>query len=177
MEKTHVTHLKAHAHLKQAYALRVRIWKFEGVTFPDATDGLWTDSLDLCADHYGIFVGDTLVAAARLTLHADANKIPLVAQFRLSNPPSPPLACLSRPVVSPEFRGRGFAHHLDDARLRRAVELHARTAIAVTTTPLRMESFLHRGFHAVAYALITWGNQSLRGGVFALDLPFNPACP
>lgn len=83
----------------------------------------WTDQLDSESEHFVIFDGASVIAAARMSIHNKPEQIPDFEAIVSDIPdwvPKFPLASINRLVVSERYRGRGAAKALDRARMKSA---------------------------------------------------------
>jgi GNAT superfamily N-acetyltransferase len=111
--------------------LRVRAWAAEGLLPPGTLpDGTLEDPLDQSGRHWVVRVGYVLAAAARLTIHPTGHQLPDQDQRLPETVALPgPVAALNRLVVCPEYRGRGLARLLDQARVGAARSARCRFAV------------------------------------------------
>jgi GNAT superfamily N-acetyltransferase len=128
-----------------AQELRSRVWRHEvgKAVGPDRM----TDDLDNQGVHFGVFVQGELVACARLTFHRTLGEVPdgdLLAPMLKDGP----FAMLSRMVVHPEHRGKGYARALDEARFAWAKE-HGVNRLLVAATKRRVGALQAEGFRLV----------------------------
>ena len=84
------------------------------------------DAFDAHAIHWFVRGDVDILAAARLTIHSDLTVLPDPHLFLGLDPAvmSFPAGYISRLVVDPQARHRGFAHTLDVARMK-SMPLHA----------------------------------------------------
>ena len=134
--------------LDEVGRLRVFAWKTETGATPE-TD-CWIDPVDREPGTrlYAIFSGDRIVASARLTIHTDLAQAPDAAVYAgvFASPPEPPIAVLSRLVVHPDVRRRGFGTALDRHRIDTARGLGCRTVVGSSSAPRRIAQLEALGF-------------------------------
>lgn len=132
---------------------RVKTWRNEnGVDPIFFSKDSWTDEIDENARHWIITQNKKIVASARLSFHEFIDDVPyadfLQFEHRLLFNDSP-VASINRLVVSPEFRGRGFAKLLDMERVKVAQEFGVNEMIAFPQLS-RLESLEKLGFRLIS---------------------------
>ncbi|WP_291069182.1 GNAT family N-acetyltransferase [Hyphomonas sp.] len=112
--------------------LRVRAWRARQPAFPDMRE--WLDDFDLFARHWTLSDNGILVAAARMTVHAELSSVPNAEIFAsvFPNGLPGPIASLNRLVVDPAFAGRGLSRALDEARIEAAGKMQCANIIVET---------------------------------------------
>lgn len=109
----------------------------------------WIEPLDESARHFLVYNNLNLVTAARLHIFDDWKKIGDAEWFdQLTVDPKPPVAYLSRLVVSPKYQHQGIGKYLDSLRIERARELGARSVFG-DVPPYRVKHMEGLGFHVV----------------------------
>src|SRR5262249_29401823 len=122
----HLCELSEPDESQAAQALRVDVWQAEGVRIPDIE--LLNDRHDAHALHWGVSIGDRLVASARLCIHSVLGEAPDSALFTCADIHLP-VASMNRLVVLADHRGLGISRTLDQVRINRARQLGAKTII------------------------------------------------
>ncbi|MBB5061009.1 GNAT superfamily N-acetyltransferase [Granulicella aggregans] len=141
-----VRELTTLAEIRAAQRLRYTVWKSEGAVIHNQETETIADYHDEHASHWGVFDGSTIVAAARLCLHANLNDAPDGSMFAQADV-ALPVASMNRLVVLKTHRGLGIGGRLDLVRIQRAKEWNARTVIiAPAYTPARRQSLERLGF-------------------------------
>lgn len=149
------------ARLDEIFRLRVVAWATENVSFPDAHDGSVSDPADTGAEHYGIVVDGRVVAAARLSYHSAAYNLPVpdgawYSKFDYS------VALLSRLVVHPDSRRRGYGSWLTRHVASQAKRSAARTHVAyVSPAPSVFRDLSAAGFSSIGDAMLPWGDRAI----------------
>ena len=138
--------------LKKIGMLRIRAWS---TVFPDlpAKFTTWLDEFELRSRHWCVFHKQTLIAAARLSVHDNLSDVPdsHVYQDVFGSPPAPPIASINRLVVHPDYRGQRLSCCLDSVRITAARKAGCRCCIAYTlSNPTRVRQLLQMGFEKVA---------------------------
>jgi GNAT superfamily N-acetyltransferase len=132
----HIRELSTAEEIGTIQRLRYAIWKSEGVLLDRPEFEVIADHHDDHAAHWGVFDGEQLVGAARLCLHDQVSEAPDAEMFN-SVVLSTPVASMNRLVVLKQYRHRGIARLLDEARVQKAREWSARTVIVA---PIDIES-------------------------------------
>jgi len=132
---------------------RVNTWRNEnGVDPIFFSKDSWIDEIDENARHWIIAQNNKIVASARLSFHEFIDDVPyadfLQSEHRLLFNDSP-IASINRLVVSPEFRGRGFAKLLDIERVKVAQEFGVNKMIAFPQLS-RLEPLEKLGFELIS---------------------------
>jgi GNAT superfamily N-acetyltransferase len=132
---------------------RVKTWRNEkGIDPIFFSKDSWLDEIDENARHWIITQNNMIVASARLSFHEFIDDVPyanfLHYEHRLLFNDFP-LASINRLVVSPEFRGRGFAKLLDMDRVKVAQEFGIKEIIAFPQFS-RLESLEKLGFSLIS---------------------------
>ena len=134
--------------LAKIHELRQSVWQSE----PELFDYYKVDPSTLRDDHDGhgyhwiITVKGSVVAAARLCIHADAGELPYQQGFsHLITDIPRPIASLNRMVVHPSMRRQGVTRPLTEARIAAARAKGARSMI-VEAVPNRLQPLLDLGF-------------------------------
>jgi ribosomal protein S18 acetylase RimI-like enzyme len=101
-----------------------------------------------------------VVAAVRLSHHADVSELPVpegsgYASFKY------PVASLSRLVVHPNFRRRGYGSSLATHIASEAMRSRARTHIAYVNAPIVHRVLRQLGFSSAGEIKYPWGDQAL----------------
>jgi GNAT superfamily N-acetyltransferase len=156
--------------LEAVFRLRVSVWAAQGVQFDSAQDGRFYEATDAGAEHYGIVQEGALVAAVRLSLHESIVSVPLPPPFNAAEGIVGPIAFLSRLVVRPDARHRGYGSLLTEHRIHRARELGASTLLAFTTVPSRARHLRELGFAEHATAIVMWGQRAEHGTLLVRTL-------
>lgn len=115
---------------------------------------IWLDAFDPAARHWVVFQGNSVVAAARMTIHPSLDEVPDAESYAgmFPEPPAAPIASLNRLVVHPSARGQGLSKALDQARLEAAERLGCRSALLSTASgPNRVRQVQGWGFEWVGY--------------------------
>jgi GNAT superfamily N-acetyltransferase len=175
-----IIEVDAPAVLKDIFRLRVKAWR-TNLTLPNDVRE-WHDELESASRHWVIFNGRRPIAAARLTIGADLTRVPdaLVYQNVFPIDPAVPIGSLSRLVVDPEFRGRGFARELDRVRITAARASGCGSIVAATNNSNRARQLASVGF--IMYsphnsndksAGILAGTRPIAIGMLQLERPGN----
>lgn len=124
--------VNCHNLIKGIGSLRYDVWQRESDSFAKVFPlGMWLDPDDMEAKHFAVFCDGMIVAAARVTIHDNLNDIPDFPQYALcENQFKYPIASFNRLVVKREYRKRGIASMLVEARLKYAAE-NARGAVCI----------------------------------------------
>jgi hypothetical protein len=88
------------------------------------------DEHDDHALHWGAFIGEKLVASARMCVHPNLADVPDAYMFEDFDLPTP-VADFNRLVVSSAVRHRGLAAQFDQLRISEARNLECRSIVAV----------------------------------------------
>lgn len=142
------------------FHLRVVAWATEEVSFPDAPDGKVFDPADAGAEHYGIVAAGTVVAAVRLSYHAAVDSV-FVPNGSSYSTFKYPVAFLSRLVVHPDSRRRGYGSSLAAHAATQAMGSAARTHVAYVNVPSIVRALSESGFSSPGDAIVPWGNRAL----------------
>jgi len=143
------------------FRLRAVAWATEGVSFPDSPDGRVFDPADATGEHYGIIEDGDVVAAIRLTYHAGADSLPM-AHGSWHTTVDYPVALLSRLVVRPDSRRRGYGSLLAAHAATQAMGSAARTHVAyVYGARCILGALSECGFSSIGNTIIPWGNRAL----------------
>ncbi len=129
--------------------LRAEVWRDEPeILFHEFGDtDCWMDDVDPTAYHWVVYDGTELVAAARLSLHADLSAAPYARVFDQCGIDVIGLvASINRLVVRNSHRGLGIARALDKARLAKAIQLGAKAIIAVPVGDSRAKALASLGY-------------------------------
>jgi hypothetical protein len=129
-------------------ALREQAWQTNDRTLTEKifTDG-YEDAFDQTAYHWGVFDGERLVAASRLSVHKDIREIPNSDLLPTNAPElAGPIGSLNRLVVHLAYRKRGLSDVLDHCRMERAMSLGCRTVVSTTHHGNRGQKLLSMGF-------------------------------
>ncbi|WP_338875564.1 GNAT family N-acetyltransferase [Spirosoma sp. SC4-14] len=106
-------------------ALRIRAWRSEpGIDPVFFARNTWIETQDQLAHHWIIRDKNQIVAAARLSIHEALETVPYAALLPAEYDKryeGKRIASINRLVVDPDYRGRGFARMLDQARLDLAI--------------------------------------------------------
>ncbi len=132
--------------------LRIAAWEASGErpSIAPAHGRMWTDDHDGHAAHWVLREGESIVAAARLCIHAAQGELPdQVSLEGIKLGIAPPVASLNRLVVSPGYRGVHLSLVFDRARLQYAREQGAKSAVALTHLPGRLRDLKSAGFEVV----------------------------
>jgi GNAT superfamily N-acetyltransferase len=135
--------------IKAIGALRAEVWRDEPeIFFHEFGDSdCWTDPVDDFAYHWVVYDGDELVAAARLSLHADLATAPYASVFEQCHiDVVGKVASINRLVVKKSHRGAGIARALDRIRLKKAIQLGAKAVIAVPVGDSRAKALASLGY-------------------------------
>lgn len=137
------------AALAEIGRLRVAAWKTEIVEFPAEID-CWIDEIDRASSArlYAIRVENRIVASARLTMHAAPAGLPDGEVYRgvIAPDEAGPIGVVSRLVVHPEWRRRGYGTALDRHRIAVARELDCRMLAGCSSASLRIQQMQGLGF-------------------------------
>jgi predicted GNAT family N-acyltransferase len=141
--------------IKEIGRLRHRVWTGEGIYVPDfegSESGCWLDELDAYSTHFIVKSENKIIAAARLSFHAQAISVP---DYEWLTPMHSvliePCVSLNRLVVDSEFRGRGIARKLDCIRLNHADKKLAKTAVVIGVGYSRVKALEALGFKLSHY--------------------------
>jgi GNAT superfamily N-acetyltransferase len=132
---------------------RVKTWRNEkGIDPIFFSKDSWIDEIDANARHWIITQNNIMVASARLSFHEFIEDVPYANFLQLEHRllfNNSPIASINRLVVSPEFRGRGFAKLLDMERVKVAQEFGVNEIIAFPQLS-RLESLEKLGFSLIS---------------------------
>lgn len=128
---------------------RIHGWKNEeGISQSFFSREYWIDTLDQRSYHWIISSNDTIIAAARLSLHTSLDDVPYA---RLLKPEhrvhfeNKLIASINRLVVDPSYRGLGLSKLLDQVRIERALAQKAEMMIAFPQL-IRLVPLMKKGF-------------------------------
>ena len=132
--------------IEQIYRLRVEAWRTNLELPGDVT--AWSDRFDAEGRHWAFFDGDKPIAAGRLTISRDLKSVPDSAVYRdvLPDDLEGPIGALTRLVISPAYRGRGLARHLDNVRIGAARSAGCSCVIGWTHEKRRYMQLQTEGF-------------------------------
>jgi GNAT superfamily N-acetyltransferase len=150
----------------ELFRLRGIAWATEGVSFPDARDGKVFDPVDVDAEHFGIVEDGKVVAAARLSYHATADTLPLPGGAWYSTFEYP-VALLSRLVVLPDSRRRGYGSSLTVHIAEQAAQAGAGIEVAYVSAPCIDRILSELGFSNIGNVSFPWGNRVLDARILA----------
>ena len=141
--------------LERIYMARVQAWREREPEFPVMSR--WSDAHDLSAEamHWAVFDGDTLAAAARLTVHAALADIPNAEVYAgvMSDDLPGPIGALARLFVLQRYAGRGLSRALDLARIEAARYAGCRCVIGATLDgKARVREMQEIGFQVISRA-------------------------
>jgi hypothetical protein len=129
--------------------LRVRAWS-SFVPDLSARLGLWNDDHDKSSRHWGVFYGQKLGAAARLSAHQELSDVPDAEVYAGALPIDllPPIFSLNRLVIEPEFRGGGLSNKLDAVRMAAIPRMPTTVTVLAATPagPKRLSQLMGLGF-------------------------------
>lgn len=120
------------ASLYESHDILLQTWQKEEPLLADWLRHHDDSSNECRAELWTVYDDSKLVATARLTVHPELADVPsgYLAQglegFFLA-----PVASFNRLAVMPDYQGNGIGRHLDEARLKRARQLGAQSAISV----------------------------------------------
>jgi GNAT superfamily N-acetyltransferase len=146
------------------FRLRAIAWATEGVSFPDALGGRVFDPVDVYAEHFGIVEDGKVVAAARVSYHATADTLPLPDGWWYSKFEYP-VALLSRLVVHPDSRRRGYGSLLTVHIAAQAAEGVARNDVAYVSAPCVDRVLSESGFSRIGNVSFPWGDSALDASI------------
>lgn len=140
----------------EIFRLRVEAWASEGI-MPNgsvSTGGL-SDALDVGATHFVVRAAGKIVAAARITIHSTIDSLPESDCYLGAGPieklfETGTVACYSRQVVAPPFRGQRLSVALDDSCIPFGLARSTAKAIVCNAHERRAQSLRVRGFRDVA---------------------------
>jgi GNAT superfamily N-acetyltransferase len=138
--------------LTQIGRLRVDAVANERIPLPGVSDGgISLDSHEEHARHWVILDSrHNPIAAARLCVHPTVAGLPQQHFFvGLPFDPPGPVAALTRLVIIPGYRGRGFSRALDNIRIQAAIDGGCSTIVGVTRLRRRTDSLVRVGFKIV----------------------------
>ena len=128
--------------------LRYSVWKEEKA----ALDGMisqnrWVEHHDIDGTHFLAVIDDSIVAAARITLHQSFDEVPDYHEYREMKLDLPgPIASFNRLVVRRDFRGKGLSSLMDRIRLREAFRQGVSCTLANGVGTQRRRSLEKLGF-------------------------------
>jgi predicted GNAT family N-acyltransferase len=102
------------------------------------------DRHDEHARHWAAFIGDEIVAAARMCVHDEQEQSPDASAFSKIRLPAP-IATINRLVVVPSARKSGLAEQFDKSRIIAAKSEGAKCIVG-TAAPARIEALERLGF-------------------------------
>jgi predicted GNAT family N-acyltransferase len=127
------------------FQLRYAVWKVETALLPHIVkQGLITDEHDAHARHWAAFVGDKIVAAARMCIHEVQEESPDAPAFSRIQLPTP-VATINRLIVVQSARKSGLAKQLDERRIFAAMSDGAKCIVG-TAAPGRIAALGRLGF-------------------------------
>ena len=140
--------------LNQVGQLRIIAWQAEGeLPYFAPRNGIWLDDHDSHGIIWAVKSEGTLIASARLCIHARLADLPdpdcydgIHASIQL------PVASLTRLVVHPDYRRQGLAALLDSTRLAHAQAAGCKSVVSATHVQSRIKQLLAAGFqnHGIA---------------------------
>jgi GNAT superfamily N-acetyltransferase len=156
--------------IEQALRLRVQVWRDANVELPVDANGCHQDRDDAVSTHVGVLVGNGLAAASRMSLLTGIESLSFARQLSLDPSLYPGTVCfLSRLVVAPEARGRGFARSLIERMLIRAHEHGAAWTAATSSVRVVEDVFLSLRFIHADDVKIWWGHDWRAEKLFIAD--------
>jgi GNAT superfamily N-acetyltransferase len=146
--------------IRRALRFRVRVWRDASVDLPVDASGCHQDSDDAVSTHLGVFHGDRLVAASRMSLLPGIGALSFARQLALDPGLYPePVCFLSRLVVAPEARGQGLARSLIEQMAIRAHEQGAVWTAATSSVGVVENIFASLRFVHADDVRIWWGDR------------------
>ena len=131
--------------LDSVFALRVTAWRAKVEVPPEIIQ--WSDDFDATARHWAVLLEGKVVAAARLSVHAEITDVPDAEGYHGVVDLLPPLiGSLNRCVVHPDFRGLGLSEVLDQARINAARKSVCRSLVVCADDDLRAAKLAAEGF-------------------------------
>lgn len=120
--------------MTQIIRLRAEAWRSRFPTFPEMEQ--WTDALDEDGLHWAVLAEGAVVAAARMTVHADWAALPdcVLAEGYEAPEYAGPLASLNRLFVLKSHARLGLSAVLDEVRITRARALGCSHVIGRTNS-------------------------------------------
>jgi GNAT superfamily N-acetyltransferase len=156
--------------IRRALRFRVRVWRDASVDLPVDASGCHQDSDDEVSTHLGVFHGDRLVAASRMSLLPGIGSLSFARQLALDPGLYPgPVCFLSRLVVAPEARGRGLGRSLIERMVIRAHEQGAAWTAATSSTRVVEDVLVSLRFLHVDDVKIWWGHDWRAEKFFVAD--------
>jgi GNAT superfamily N-acetyltransferase len=141
--------------MDQIFRLRVDAWR-TNLDIPSDVS-VWRDRFDDDAQHWAFFDGDKPIAAGRLTISPTLSAVPDSAVYCdvLPSDLKGPIGALTRLVISPAYRGKGLARHLDNVRITAARLAGCTCVIGWTHEKKRFMQLQTEGFevHASRHAI------------------------
>ncbi|MGF1528523.1 MAG: hypothetical protein ACFCBW_17240 [Candidatus Competibacterales bacterium] len=117
--------------IRQVALLRRDVWLAEGKRTPgDDEEAGWCEPEDAIGHHVLVTWQESLVGAARMSLHQTVNELPDRSLYvGLETRLRPPLASLNRLVTHPDQRGQGLSRVILVDQLAHASELGVATVV------------------------------------------------
>lgn len=132
--------------MAKTFRLRFEIWNRETILRSHVREqGLIVDEHDEHARHWAAFIGDAMVAAARMCIHDKQEEAPDAPAFLKIELPTP-IATINRLVVVPSVRRCGLAKQVDVTRISAAKNGRAKCIVG-TAAPIRIDVLERLGFH------------------------------
>lgn len=128
--------------------LRYQVWREEKADLDGVgSRGRWVEHYDIDAIHFVAVQEDSIVAAARITLHDSPEDLPDNEAYRALRLDLPgPIASFNRLVVRRDYRGKGLSTLLDRVRLREAFRSKVSSVIANGVGLIRKNTLVKLGF-------------------------------
>jgi predicted GNAT family N-acyltransferase len=112
-----LSHSQHQAELEQIYKLRLLCWEEYWPEVRTKHSGGWFDDLDKTGQHFAIYSGTEIVAAARVSILEQVKDVPVSRYFDTEMYEGCKVGLISRNVVHPHYRGCGYSKMLDQKRL------------------------------------------------------------
>lgn len=129
--------------------LRVEAWKETPGVNPELFSGEeWLDEKDPVSFHWGMFDNGKLIAASRLSIVDEIEKLPWLDSMMKFNPFEvlrTPVASLNRQVIKKEYRGKGLTRYIDEIRIEKA-RIEGAKCVIGEPVKIRINSLKKLGF-------------------------------
>lgn len=139
-----------HVDLKALEAIgkfRLAIWQQETAVASDIlAAGVWLEDLDYRARHWIVTHRESLIGAARMSIHPQLQEVPDAYLWERAGITLPtPIAHFGKLVIGRSARGLGLGSRLNELRIVAAREAGARS-IMVTASPANAKLLMRQGF-------------------------------
>jgi GNAT superfamily N-acetyltransferase len=136
--------------VEDTFRFRYEVWSGQiELALEVQSTGIISDLHDVHARHWAVFVGENMVASARMCIHEFQDETPDEKAFREIKLPSP-IATINRLVVHKTARGFGLSRHLDACRINAARQQGANCMVG-TASKERIDGLQRMGFRLTPF--------------------------